>query len=136
MTNPMAPTKTERAQRIALNARAFVRKARRDGHTNLITGMLLAESAQALKLLDTDGWTIRKAARLTVAELEQAQELVRAEVPDLTVYDADGRYVLDGPGQAPVFHLGGWRFGGGSAYSALVEVADLLILNPRTGPGA
>jgi len=72
---------------------------------------------------------------LSTAVLMQAQELVRAEVPDLAVYDADGRYVLDGPGQAPIFHLGGWRFGGGSAYSALVEVADLLILNPRTGPG-
>lgn len=73
---------------------------------------------------------------LSTGVLMQAQELVREVLPDLTVFDADGRYVTDGPGHAPIFHLGGWRFGGGSAYSALVEVADLLILNPRKGPGA
>lgn len=73
---------------------------------------------------------------LSTGVLMRAQEMVRAVPPDLTVFDADGRYVLDGPGHAPIFHLGGWRFGGGSAYSALVEVADLLILNPRPGPGA
>lgn len=71
---------------------------------------------------------------LSTAVLMQAQELVRAVLPDLAVFHPDGRYVLDGPGQCPDFHLGGWRFGGGSAYSALVEVADLLILNPRPGP--
>jgi hypothetical protein len=68
-----------------------------------------------------------------------AQELIRAVLPDFEVFDADGRYVFDGPGffgHAEVFHLDGWRFGGGSAYSALAEVADALILNPRTGPGA
>lgn len=73
---------------------------------------------------------------LSKSVLMQAQDLARAEVPDLAVFDADGRYVLDGPGQCPIFHLGGWRFGGGSAYSALLEVADLLILNPRKGPVA
>jgi len=87
------PTKTERAQRIALNARVFVRKARRDGHTNLITGTLLAGSAQALKLLDTDGWTIRKAARLTVAELEQTNELHLIDWDDKTFMNIKPRWM-------------------------------------------
>jgi conjugative element/phage-associated large polyvalent protein len=62
-----------------------------------------------------------------------AQDLIRAVLPEFTAYDAGGRYVC---GDCPVFHLGGWRFGGGDRYSALAAVADLLILNPRTGPGA
>jgi conjugative element/phage-associated large polyvalent protein len=70
---------------------------------------------------------------LSTATLLAAQEKIRTILPDFTAYDADGRYVY---GDCPIFHLGGWRFGGGSAYSALAEVADLLILNPRTGPGA
>ena len=74
--------------------------------------------------------------RLSKAVLLAAQDLARAVLPDLAVFDADGRYVLDGPGECPVFHLGGWRFGGGCAYSALVEIADMLILNPRKGPVA
>lgn len=68
-------TKSQNAERIAMEARVFVRKARRGGHANLITGMLFAECAQVLGLYGTDGWTIRKAARLTVAELEQMNEL-------------------------------------------------------------
>jgi len=62
-----------------------------------------------------------------------AQKKIRPVLPEFTAYDADGRYV---PGDCPVFRLGGWRFGGGDPYSALAAVADLLILNPRTGPGA
>lgn len=67
-------TKTQNAERIALHARVFVRKARSEGCTNLVTGMLLSESAQVLKLYGTDGWTIRKAARLTVDVLVQGEE--------------------------------------------------------------
>jgi len=62
-----------------------------------------------------------------------AQDRIRTVLPEFTAYDADGRYVY---GDCPIFHLGGWRFGGGDRYSALAGVADLLILNPRTGPGA
>lgn len=66
-----------------------------------------------------------------------AQEMIRTVLPGFEVYDADGRWVLDHREyRAPVFHLGGWRFGGGSAVAALQQVADLLILNPRKGPGA
>ncbi len=65
-----------------------------------------------------------------------AQEKIRTVLPDFTAYDTDGRWFNNGPGDCPIFHLDGWRFGGGDRYSALVQVADLLILNPRTGPGA
>jgi hypothetical protein len=65
----------------------------------------------------------------------QAQELIREVLPDFEVYGADGRYLSDRPDAVEVFHLGGWRFGGGGASAALRQVADLLILNPRTGPG-
>lgn len=87
------PTKTESAERIARNARVFVRKARRGGHTNMITGMLLAESAQTLKLLGTDGWTIRKAARLTVAELRQTDELHLIDWDDETFKSIKPRWM-------------------------------------------
>lgn len=74
---------------------------------------------------------------LSTGVLMQAQDLVRAVLPDFEVYDDAGRYVLDGmPPHAPIFHLGGWRFGGGDRYSALAMVADMLILNPRKGPVA
>lgn len=65
-----------------------------------------------------------------------AQEKIRTVLPDFTAYDTDGRWINNGPGDCPIFHLGGWRFGGGSAVAALQQVADLLILNPRKGPGA
>lgn len=68
-------TKTENAERIALHARVFVRAARRDGYANLIDTMALLGAAQTLKLWDTDGWTVRKAARLTVTELKLMDEL-------------------------------------------------------------
>ena len=77
-------TKTENAERIALQARVFVRKARRDGHTNLIDGMALLDAAQTLKLYDTDGWTIRKAARLTVTVLCEGNELDIIDWADAT----------------------------------------------------
>jgi len=64
-----------------------------------------------------------------------AQELIRSVLPGFTAYHEDGRWNRD-PDSCPVFHLGGWRFGGGDRYSALASVADLLIINPRTGPGA
>ncbi len=74
-------TKTQNADRIALDARVFVRNARRNGHANLITGLLLAECAQGLRLYGTDGWTIRKAARITVTELINNNE---ADIIDWT----------------------------------------------------
>jgi conjugative element/phage-associated large polyvalent protein len=73
---------------------------------------------------------------LSKAVLLRAQELIRAVLPEFAAYDEDGRWVNNGPGDCPVFHLGGWRFGGGDRYSALDGVADLLILNPRKGPVA
>lgn len=79
---------------------------------------------------------VHRERRLSMPVLLAAQEKIRTVLPQFTVYDSDGRYALGGPGQSPVFHLRGWRFGGSSTYSALLEVADLLILNPRTGPGA
>ena len=72
---------------------------------------------------------------LSMPVLLAAQDLIRAVLSEFTAYHPDGRWNRD-PGLCPVFHLGGWRFGGGSAYSALAGVADLLILNPRPGPGA
>ncbi len=75
--------------------------------------------------------------RISTPVLLKAQDLVRTVLPGFEVFDADGRYVLGGhPGAVDVFHLDGWRFGGGSASAALREVADRLILNPRTAPGA
>ena len=74
--------------------------------------------------------------RLSVPVLLAAQDLARTVVPDLTAYDADGKWIADGPGECPVFYLRGWRFGGGALYPALAWVADLLILNPRKGPAA
>lgn len=73
---------------------------------------------------------------LSMPTLLAAQEKIRAVLPGFSVYDADRSYGLGGDGPCKVFHLGGWRFGGGSNYAALREVADLLILNPRKGPGA
>lgn len=70
---------------------------------------------------------------LSMATLLASQEKIRTILPEFTAYDADGRYVY---GDCPVFHLGGWRFGGGDPYLALAGVADLLILNPRKGPVA
>lgn len=68
-------TKTQAADTIALEARVFVRKARRDGHANLIDADALWSAAQVRKLYGTDGWTIRKAARLTVTVLTECNEL-------------------------------------------------------------
>lgn len=69
---------------------------------------------------------------ISKATLIAAQEKIRAALPGFEVYDADGRYASDG-GHCPVFHLGGWRFGGGSAVAALQQVADLLILKAQEG---
>jgi hypothetical protein len=74
-------TKTQDAERIALDARVFVRRARREGHVNLITEMLLQECAQSLRLFHADCWTIRKAARITVTELINNNE---ADIIDWT----------------------------------------------------
>ncbi len=74
--------------------------------------------------------------RLSTAVLLRTREKIRTVLPDFAAYDTDGRWINNGPGDCPVFHLGGWRFGGGDRYSALAMVADLLILNPRTGPNA
>lgn len=80
---------------------------------------------------------ISRERRLSIATLLRAQELVRAVLPDFEVYDGNGKWVTDWrENHCPIFYLGGWRFGGGSAYSALTQVADLLILNPRKGPVA
>lgn len=65
-----------------------------------------------------------------------AQELIRTVLPGFKVYEADGRLAPNGPDTVEVFRLGGWRFGGGSVGDAVRQVADLLILNPRTGPVA
>lgn len=67
-----------------------------------------------------------------------AQEMIRAVLPGFGLYDEQGRYLVTArPDRVvEVFHLGGWRFGGGSAVAALQQVADLLILNPRKGPVA
>lgn len=66
-----------------------------------------------------------------------AQEMIRAVLPGFGLYDETGRYLATArPDRVEFFHLGGWRFGGGSAVAALAQVADLLILNPRKGPGA
>lgn len=73
---------------------------------------------------------------LSMPTLLRAQDLVRTVLPEFTAYDADGRWANSGPGDCPVFHLGGWRLGGGDPYSALASVADMLILNPRKGPVA
>lgn len=74
---------------------------------------------------------------ITMLTLLQAQDLIRAVLPDFEVYDAEGRWLLSArPDTVEVFHLKGWRFGGGSASAALREVADVCILNPRKGPGA
>ena len=72
---------------------------------------------------------------LSTAVLLSAQEKIRTVLDLFTAYDADGWWVANSS-QCPVFYLGGWRFGGGDRYSALAQVADLLILNPRKGPGA
>jgi hypothetical protein len=60
-----------------------------------------------------------------------AQDRIREVLPDFQVYDADEHWAPSDGNRVEVFHLEGWGFGGGSAYSALIEVADLLILNPR-----
>lgn len=73
---------------------------------------------------------------LSTAVLLEAQEMVRTALPDFAAYDGDGNWINNGPGDCPIFHVGGWRFGGGDRYSALAQVADLLILNPRKGPVA
>lgn len=66
-----------------------------------------------------------------------AQEMIRAVLPGFGLYDEQGRCLVTArPDRVEVFHLGGWRFGGGSAVAALQQVADMLILNPRKGPGA
>lgn len=68
-------TKTQDAERIALDARVFVRKARREGHVNLIDADTLWSCAAALNMAGTDGWTVRKAARMTVNALTETDEL-------------------------------------------------------------
>ena len=73
---------------------------------------------------------------ISKATLLQAQDLIRKELPEFALYDATGRRSIEWAGNVPVFYLGGWRFGGGSPDAMLASVADLLILNPRTGPGA
>lgn len=80
---------------------------------------------------------VERARHITMATLLKAQDLIRAVLPDFAVYDAEGRWLLSArPDTVEIFHLAGWRFGGGSASCALREVADLCILNPRKGPGA
>lgn len=80
---------------------------------------------------------VERARHITMSTLLQAQDLVREVLPGFEVYDAEGRWLLsDRPDTVEVFHLNGWRFGGGSASAALREAADACILNPRTGPGA
>lgn len=75
--------------------------------------------------------------RVSMAVLLRAQDLVRAVLPGFGLYDEQGRCLVTArPDRVEVFHLGGWRFGGGSAVAALQQVADMLILNPRKGPGA
>jgi hypothetical protein len=65
------PTKTENAERIAREARVCVRRAHRNGATGTkITYLYLQETAQRLGMYDVDGWTFRKAARLTIAEMQ------------------------------------------------------------------
>jgi hypothetical protein len=65
-----------------------------------------------------------------------AQDRIREVLPDFQVYDADGRWAPAHSTLVEVFHLEGWGFGGGSAYGALIQVADLLILNPRSIGGS
>lgn len=80
---------------------------------------------------------VERTRQISMPVLLQAQDLIRSVMPGFEVYDAEGRWLLSArPDRVEVFHLGGWRFGGGSASNALREVADLLILNPRPGPGA
>lgn len=80
---------------------------------------------------------VERQRHITMAALLKAQDLIRAVLPDFEVYDGEGRWLLSArPDTVEVFHLNGWRFGGGSASAALREVADVCILNPRTGPGA
>jgi hypothetical protein len=52
-----------------------VRKAHRNGATGTtITYLYLQEVAQSIGMTHVDGWTIRKAARLTIAELRLMDE--------------------------------------------------------------
>jgi len=86
------PTKTEDAHRIAREARVFARKAHRGGATGTkITYLALQETAQAIGIYGVDGWTIRKAMRLTVAELRLTGEFHLADFADAPGASATGR---------------------------------------------
>jgi hypothetical protein len=56
----------ENAEAIALHAQVFVRKARAAGHSNLITELLLQETAQVLGLTGDD-YSLRTVKRLALA---------------------------------------------------------------------
>jgi hypothetical protein len=75
-------TKTAMAENIAREARVFVRGARAKGFVNRIDSNALWCAAQK-RGYDADSWTINKAARLTVDELERMNELDLIDWDDL-----------------------------------------------------
>lgn len=60
--------RTQVAEMVAREARVFVRRARRDGHSNTITRQALEEAAQTLNLVDGTDYSMRTVVRLVKAD--------------------------------------------------------------------
>jgi len=67
-------SKTENAERIAREARVFVRRARRQGGSNVITEMALLETAQTLGLRQNIDYSLRTVERIVVANAREMEE--------------------------------------------------------------
>lgn len=67
-------SRTENAERIAREARVFVRKARRQGGSNVITEMALLETAQALGLRQNIDYSLRTVKQIVLANAREMEE--------------------------------------------------------------
>jgi hypothetical protein len=67
-------SRVENAQRIALEARVFVRKARAEGCTNKINKMTVLETAEVLGLRENVDYTFRTVKLLLIADARIAGE--------------------------------------------------------------
>jgi hypothetical protein len=77
-------TKRELAEDIALNCRAWVRRAHREGATaTRITADTIWCTAQELRI-DADAWLVKRAARAIVDEMQRWDELHLVDFSDAT----------------------------------------------------
>lgn len=75
-------TKHELAEELAMHSRAFVQRAHREGATGTrVTADTIWCTAQELRI-DADTWTVKRAARLIVDELQRQGELHLVDFSD------------------------------------------------------